>query len=182
MAGGHPHLSPPSLPVPEESTPSRSSSSQVALPDAGDSGGQLDQVLRSRAERPSVQCGKWAGTQQHTPGEKDGVAVVTSVSGGFKKKKKGKPNSSAIPQRLVPVWKPAGLRLRVPIWGKASWAPLSLPSRRVGHRSMASSLLGNPCWARGRDRASPSHPARGRVRWKLSLKSSGQWQSPWDSP
>lgn len=66
---------------------SRSSGSQVALSDVGTVWGQLDRVPRLRAERPSVQCGKWAGTQQHTPGEKDGVAVVTSLSkGGFKKK------------------------------------------------------------------------------------------------
>lgn len=81
----------PSFPVPEENTLSRSSGSQVALSDVGTVWGQLDRVPRSRAERPSVQCGKWAGTRQHTPGEKDGMAVVTSLSkGGFKKIKKNK--------------------------------------------------------------------------------------------
>lgn len=48
---------------------------------------------------------------------------------GKKKKKKWKPNSLAIPQQLVLVWKPAGLRWRVLVWGKASWGS-ALPAQQ----------------------------------------------------
>lgn len=50
------------------------SNSQVALPNVGMVG---DNCIGSRT--PQIQCGEWAGPQQHTPGEKDGVAVVTSL-------------------------------------------------------------------------------------------------------
>ena len=184
VAGGIPTSPLPPCARGEHTVPQQRLTSGFAR--CGDSGGQLDQVLPSGAEHPSVQCGKWAGTQQHTPGEKDGVAVVTSVSWGVQKKKNKKEKRET--QQLgrssatSPSLETFGVEAAGTGLGEASRAPLSSPTRHVGHSSMASSLLGNPRWARGRDHASPSHPARGRVRWKLSLKSSRQWQSPWNSP
>lgn len=46
------------------------------------------------------------------------MAVVVSVSSRFKKIRKGKDNSWAIPQQLALVWKPAWLRLWAPALGK----------------------------------------------------------------
>lgn len=66
-------------------------------------------------------------------------------------------------------------------FGETGWALLSSSTCCIGHSSIASSLLGNPCWAQGQDHA-PHHPSRGRVHWKLPWKSFGQTQPPWDSP
>lgn len=112
------------------------------------------------------------------------MAVVTSVSGRVQKKKKKKRETQQLGHSSATCPSPETCRVEAAGagLGEACWAPLSSPTCRVGHSSIASSLLGNPRWARGRDRAPPGHPARGRVRWKLSLKSSGQRQSPQDSP
>lgn len=109
------------------------------------------------------------------------MAVVASVkSSGFKGKKKGK-QQLGHSSPTCPSLEACRVEVVGTSFGESGWALLSSPTCCIGHSSIASNLLGNPCWAQGQDHV-PYHPSRGRVHWKLSLESSWQRQLPWDSP
>lgn len=98
---------------------------------------------------------------------------------GSKERKRG--NSWAIPHQLVLVWKPAGLRLWAPALGNLAGLCSPHPPAALVIAQLQAACWGTHARAQGQDHV-PHHPWRGRVNWKLSLESSWQRQSPWDSP
>lgn len=72
------------------------------------------------------------------------MAVVASVkSGGFKGKKKGKQLGHSSP--TCPSLEACRVEVVGTSFGESGWALLSSPTCCIGHSSIASSLLGNPC-------------------------------------
>lgn len=113
-------------------------------------------------------------------GEKDSMAVVASVKQRVHRKEKRETQQLGHSSSTCPSPETCRVEAVGTSFEETGWAPLSSPICCIGHSSIASSLLGNPCWARGQEHA-PHHPSRGRVCWKLSLESSRQRQSSWDS-
>lgn len=105
--------------------------------------------------------------------EKDSVAVVASIKRWAQRKGKRETQQLGHSSSTCLCLEICRAEAVGTSFGETGWALLSSPTCHIARSSIASSLLGNPRWARGQDCA-PYHPSRGRTHWKPSLESSGQ--------
>lgn len=170
VAGGHPHLSPPSPCQRRARCPAAAAHRWLCQMREQWGATGPGPTIRGQAPLSPVWQVGWH-SEAHSWGEGWGGSGNICKWGGVKKKTKEKRetqqlscSSATCPSLETCRAEAAGAGL-----GKASQAPLSSSTHHVGHSSMASSLLRNPCWVRGRDHASPS-PSKGKGALKTLLK------------
>lgn len=164
VAGGHPHLSPPSPCQRRARCPAAAAHRWLCQMREQWGATGPGPTIRGQAPLSPVWQVGWHSAA-HSWGEGWGGSGNICKWGGLKKKpkKKGKPNSSAVPQQLVLVWKPAGLRLRAPVWGKLARLHSRRPPTMLVIAQWQAACSGTHAGCEV-GTMPPHHPARGRVR------------------